>query len=441
MQTGRRRFLQTTLAATAGLLMSRAGYAAGPNETLNLASVGVGGKGWSDLRSSAAGKNVRVVALCDVDSNNLARAAKAYPKAQTFADYRRMLDQLGDDIDAVLVSTPDHMHAPIALAAMERGKHMHVQKPLSNNLSDLRAMQRLAAENPNLVTQMGTQIHSTDAYRTGVRMIQQGAIGKVKEAHLWVSKSWAGPKEGRPSRVDPVPASLNWDLWLGASPERPYVAKTYHPGNWRGWRDFGSGTLGDMGCHIYDPVFTALELGAPTSVVSRGPEHYEETFAPNSEVGYEFAATDYTTENFKLRWTDGRGKRSAAAQVELPKGVRLPGAGSVMIGERGVMVLPHWSAPSFYSAGEKMDIAIQSAGNRDHYTEFTDACRGEGETSTPFSYSCRVTEAVLVGVVAGSFRDRQMQWNSTELSFDHPAATEQVDRTYREGWQPAALEG
>jgi len=439
ISTGRRQFLQTSLAATAGLLLPRYGHAASANETLNLASVGVGGKGWSDLNSSAVGQDVRVVALCDVDSNSLGRAAAAFPAASPFADYRRMFDKMADDIDAVLVSTPDHMHAPIALEAMERGKHVHVQKPLSNNLSDVRAMRQLAAENPRLVTQMGTQIHSTDAYRTGVKMIQEGVIGKVREAHLWVSKSWAGPEQGRPNRVDPVPSTLRWDLWLGASPERPYVDKTYHPANWRGWRDFGSGTLGDMGCHIYDPVFCALELGAPTSVKSRGPEHNEETFAPDGDVSYAFDATEYTTENFTLRWTDGKAKRSDAAKAHLPTDVGLPGAGSVMIGEKGVMVLPHWSLPTFYADGKKMDITVESAGGQDHYTQFTDACRGVGETSTPFSYSCQVTEAVLVGVVAGCFRDRDLAWNSTELEFDHDAATEQVERHYREGWRPAEL--
>ncbi|MGI9457727.1 MAG: Gfo/Idh/MocA family oxidoreductase, partial [Aeoliella sp.] len=255
----RRRFLQATLAATAPLLLSRRCFAASPNETLNLASVGVGGKGWSDLTSSAAGKNVRVVALCDVDANNLGHAASKFTDAAKFADYRRMFDKTAGDIDAVLVSTPDHRHAPVALAAMALGKHVHVQKPLANSLSDLRQMQEMAADNPNLVTQMGTQIHSHEAYRTGAAMIREGAIGKVSEAHLWVGKSWVGPKTGRPDKTDPVPPHLDWDLWLGASPERPYVDKIYHPASWRGWKDFGAGTLGDMGCHIFDPVFSALD--------------------------------------------------------------------------------------------------------------------------------------------------------------------------------------
>ena len=438
----RRGFLRSGLLAAAPLVLSRRAFGESANETLNLASVGVGGKGWSDLESSARGQNVRVVALCDVDANNLGHAAKKYQDAATFADYRQMFDKMGNDIDAVLISTPDHMHAPIALAAMSLGKHVHVQKPLSNSLDDLRAMQQMAADNPQLVTQMGTQIHSHESYRTGVAMIQSGAIGKVSEAHLWVSKSWAGPKSGRPNKTDPVPEHLNWDLWLGASPERPYVNKIYHPGQWRGWQDFGAGTLGDMGCHIFDPVFSALDLGTPTSLISRGTEHYEETFAPDSDVSYQFDGTRYTTESLKFRWTDGsRDSRPDVSRASLPPEVNLPGAGSFLVGEKGVMVLPHWSMPTFYANNEKLEIAVESVGSNNHYTEFTDACRGVGETSTPFSFSCRVTEAVLTGVVAGSFRNRELAWDSARLRFDHGPANERVHRQYREGWQPQQLVG
>lgn len=425
----RRLFLQTGLASLAATSLPRNCFGRSANETLQLASVGVGGKGWSDLEASARGKNVRVVALCDVDSNNLKKAAEKYPDATTFADYRRMLDTMADDIDAVLVSTPDHMHGPIALAAMQLGKHVHVQKPLANNLQDLRAMQEMAAANPKLVTQMGTQIHSDQSYRTASAMIRSGVIGKVSEAHLWVGKSWAGPKNGRPDKADPVPDHLDWDLWLGVAPKRPYVEKLYHPAHWRGWRDFGAGTLGDMGCHIFDPVFTALELGPPKTVLSRGPEHYEETFAAGSDVRFEFDQTPYTTEELKFRWTDGSGpSRPDASRANLPPDVELPAAGCFFVGEKGVMVLPHWSMPTFYANNEPMDIAVESVGSNNHYTEFTDACRGIGKTSTPFSYSCPVTEAVLTGVVAGSFREQKLAWASENLQFDDQAANEHLGR-------------
>ncbi len=434
--TSRRSLLKTMVffGGAGAIGLPRVTLARGPNATLNLAAVGVGGQGASDLRAAARGEGVRIVALCDVDANNLVAATADFDDARAFTDYRVMFDEMGDDIDAVVVSTPDHMHGAIALAAMQLGKHVYVQKPLAHNLAELRAMQQAAADNPRLVTQMGTQIHSHEAYRTAVATLRAGAIGKVREAHLWVSKSWAGPPEGRPARADTVPPHLAWDLWLGVAPERPYVRGSYHPANWRGWIDFGSGTLGDMGCHIFDPVFSCLDLGMPTHVVSKGPAHHPETFAPDSDIRYRFDATRHTTDGFTMRWTDGSGaSRPDASRAQLPDGERLPGAGSFLVGERGVMVIPHWDTPRFYRDGQALDVPLERRESNDHYTEFTDACRGVGKTSTPFSYSARVTEAVLVGTVAGRFRDRELAWDSPRLAFDDAEATRAVHRTYRDG--------
>lgn len=431
----RRQLLQSAAGlGGAALLGPSIVWGRSPNRTLNLAAVGVGGKGGSDLSGSAAGQHVNVVGLCDVDSGSLGAAAKKHPKAKTFSDYRVMLDKMGKDIDAILISTPDHMHGPIALAAMQLGIHAHVQKPLAHNIAELRAMQTMAADNPKLVTQMGTQIHSHSAYRTAAATFRSGVIGKVSEAHLWVSRSWAGPAEGRPKRTDPVPERLDWDLWLGVAQHRPYANKVYHPFHWRGWRDFGSGTLGDMGCHIFDPVFSCLDLGMPSHVVSKGPQHYEESFAPDGDIEYRFAPTKYTTDNFTFRWTDGRKSRPDVSNKHLPKDLKLPAAGMFLVGENGVMLLPHINQPQFFRDGQQLDVAIQKRGDNNHYTEFTDACRGEGKTSTPFSYSARVTEAVLVGVIAGGFKDQQLAWDSPKLSFDHAPANAMIKRTYREGW-------
>lgn len=430
----RRRFIKTSVLAGAALGVGPRLVFGQPaaNETLNLAAVGVGGQGASDLGLSAAGKNVRVVALCDVDRVNLAAASERHNQAPTFKDYRVMLDQMGKDIDAMLISTPDHMHGPIALAAMQLGIHVHVQKPLAHNLAELRAMQTMAADNPKLVTQMGTQIHSHSAYRTAVQTFRSGVIGKVKEAHLWVSRSLAGPADGRPAHTDAVPDRLDWDLWLGVAPKRPYVNGLYHPFHWRGWKDFGSGTLGDIGCHIFDPVFSCLDLGMPTHVVSKGPEHGNETFAPDGDFHYQFKPTKYTTDDFSFRWIDGR--KPDASLAQMPEGKELPEAGMFLVGEHGVMVLPHVADPLFYSEGKPLDVKREVLPSLNHYTQFTDACQGIGETSTPFSYAAAVTEAVLVGTVAGRFKDRKLRWNSEKLTFDHAPATQVVNRTYREGW-------
>ena len=406
------------------------------SDVVRIAHVGVGGMGRSDLNSVASSPHANIVGLCDIDAGRLAGAAKSFPDARTFADYRRMLDELSDSIDAVVVSTPDHMHGAISIDALRRGKHVYCQKPIAHNLRECRKMTELAEER-GLVTQMGTQIHAHEAYRTAVASVRAGAIGKVREAHLWVSKSWAGPSEGRADRVDSVPEGIDWDLWLGVAPERPYVKGAYHPARWRGWRDFGAGTLGDMGCHIFDPVFSALGLGAPSEVVSKGPQHGEETFAPDGDVQYVFPETEWTAGPLKMRWTDGSGQsRPDAGRAGLPDGVGLPGAGSFLVGERGTMVIPHWSTPRIYRDGVDVggDDLVRMEG-KNHYHEWVDACRGVGETSTPFSYSGPLTEAVLAGVVAGCFRGKELRFDAAEVRFDDAAADAMVGRKYRDGFE------
>jgi predicted dehydrogenase len=424
----RRHFLQATGAAAAAVPMLGARTSTlSPLETLNVACVGVGGMGGSDLSATASGKNVRIAALCDIDAHHLGEAKKRHDGAKTFADYRKMFDAMGKDIDAVVIATPDHMHGSVALAAMSLGKHVYCQKPIAHNLYECREMASMAART-GVVTQMGTQIHShSAALRTGV-------IGKVHEAHLWVGKSWGGNAAGRPAKVDPVPDHVDWDLWLGVASERPYADGQYHPAQWRRWLDFGSGTLGDMGCHIFDPVFAALGIGAPNSVVSNGPGHFREMFAPDGDFTYEFPGTDQTAATIKFRWTDGAAQK-AKELAQLPKGEELPGAGSFLVGEKGVMVIPHWAAPRFYHKGEKMNVAIETLPDKEHRHEWTDACRGEGETSTPFSYACPLTEAVLLGTVAGHFPGQQLHWDSAKMEFDSYVATALVRRIYRKGWQ------
>ncbi|MBN1851878.1 MAG: Gfo/Idh/MocA family oxidoreductase [Pirellulales bacterium] len=437
-QQTRRSFLGNMAGAIAGL--SWAGpaisQARSPSEQLHVAAIGVGGQGRSDLENVARAPNVRVVALCDVDASDrgLGWAAKAFPNARTFRDYRRLFDTMAKDIDAVLCATPDHMHGSIAIAALNLGKHVYCEKPLAHNIYECRAMQEASANNPQCVTQMGTQIHSHAAYRTAVAAIRGQAIGKVREAHLWVGRSWAG--QTRPDRSDSIPEWLDWDLWLGVAAWRPFVQGLYHPGAWRRWIDFGTGTLGDMGCHIFDPVFSALGLKPPERVVSHGPEHGQETYSADQDLCYEFAGTETTDGPLSLRWTDGSGpSRPDAGLAQLPRGVKLPGEGLFLVGEKGVMVLPHYDAPQFYHDGEKMDITIEPIPPTNHYHEWADACRGIGSASTPFSYACPVTEAVLIGTVAGRFHNRQLTWDSQRLAFHDEDANQWIRRTYREGWE------
>lgn len=439
----RRRFFELTAAAgvAAGLPAS---VRRGPvrRETLRVACIGVGGMGRSDLDSIATAPDVEIAALCDVDATRLGEAAKAHPDAATFADFRRLLDEHGKDLHGVVVSTPDHMHGPIALAAMARDLHVYCQKPIAHNLFECRRMAQVAAAR-GLVTQMGTQIHAHAAYQTAIATLQHGVLGKVRRAHLWVSKSWAGPAAGRPDRSDPVPETLDWDLWLGVAAERPYVQGAYHPAQWRGWRDFGGGTLGDMGCHIFDPVFSALELGPPRTAVSRGPEHREETFAGNGDVTYTFASTRFTDGELELRWTDGSARPHRKDDEDLVRHLpdvpehALPGGGSFLVCENGVMVIPHWSMPRFYADGEAVEVEVQERPSGNHYHEWAAACRGEGRASTAFEYSGPLTEAVLLGTLAGCFPETTLTWDGERATIDHEPAQALVRREYREGWELA----
>src|SRR5438132_6735031 len=273
----RRKLLASTTAAMASVTILRSGLLqAAPNDKPNIAAVGVGGKGWQDINETSKGDAAHVVAFCDVDmgpgrrakraGSGYAGAAEKWPDAQRYTDWREMLDKEGKRLSGITVSTPDHMHAPVTMTALNMGLATYTQKPLTRTVHEARQL-ALAARKAGVVTQMGNQGHSGVAYRTLVQLIQSGAIGKVKEAHTWSNRPiWDTHGIDRPEGSSPVPENLNWDLWLGVAPHRPYVEKVYHPFAWRGWFDFGAGALGDMGCHIIDPVVWALELQAPTHV-------------------------------------------------------------------------------------------------------------------------------------------------------------------------------
>src|SRR5262245_44011079 len=257
--------------AAAGLaapLVYRAySHAAPPSETLNHASFGAGGMAGSDIGSLTASKHVRLVAVADVDLNRTADIRKRFPNARIYQDWRQLLDK-EKDLHSVNVSTPDHMHAAITMRAIQRGLHVYTQKPLTQTIHEARQL-TLAARERKVVSQMGIQIHSHEVHRTVVAAVQAGAVGKIREVHSWSGKHW-GDRNPRPMRKDEVPKELNWDWWLGVAAERPFLAKYYHPGEWRKRLDFGTGTFGDMGCHILDPVYTALALTAPTQVRCEG---------------------------------------------------------------------------------------------------------------------------------------------------------------------------
>jgi predicted dehydrogenase len=437
----RRHFLQSSVVVGAGLSLSAASWAraAGANSRLRVASVGPGGKGWSDLTGVAASPLVDVVAICDIDEGpqNLGRAAEKYPSAQRYTDFRRLLDD-AKSFDALIVSTPDHMHAPISLPAMQLGKHVHCQKPLTHTVFEARQMQ-LAAKRAGVVTQMGNQIQSHSAYRTAVKLVHDGAIGKVQEVHSWQSGKMGWLLESdRPAGSDPVPPGVHWNDWLGVAPERPYKTKIYHPFAWRAWQDFSNGQLGDFGCHIMDPVFMALELTAPQTVRAEAPPINREVWTKSATVYYEFPATQRTAGGpLKLTWYDGEGAKPALDQLGLPSDFKLPGSGSVLKGEKGLLLIPHVAAPQLLPADKFADFKVEAVPARDHYVSWADACRGEGTATSHFGYSGPLTETVLLGTIAIRVPRETLKWDAANLKISNStAANALLTKSYRAGWEP-----
>lgn len=397
--------------------------------------------GASDLASLSSHSRVEVVALCDVDSHRLAEAAKKHPSARGFVDYRKMLSEMHDRIDAVQVSTPDHTHAPATMTAIVQGKHVYCQKPLTHDVFESRQL-RLSAAKANVVTQMGTQIHSHTAYRTAVKLVQSGVIGKVREVHSWSNKTWGydGPA---PEPATP-PSHLDWNLWLGTAPERSYAENQYHPANWRRWYDFGCGTMGDMAIHILDPVFSALKLGTPDRVISSSSAAPARSYGMQNHTRFQFAASEYTTSDFLLTWSDG-GRMPDTSAWPVPVGKdgqpgSLPDQGSMFVGAQGYVLLPHVAQPMLLPADQFAKHEINREPNGDHYHLFVDACLGGAPTTANFDYAGPLTEAVLLGVLANRFPQQEMIWNAEAMKISNFApASELIRRRYRQGFEVTEL--
>jgi predicted dehydrogenase len=425
----RRQFLKSAGALTTVTLLSSSAWASIKRGKIRTAHIGVGGMGASDLSSISSHPSVEVAALCDVDANRLADAYKRYPDAKVFTDYRILLEKMGREIDAVIVSTPDHTHGPASLMALDMGKAVYCQKPLTHRVSEARMLRRLAEEK-GLVTQMGIQIHSFKEYRSAVQLIQSGIIGKVNTVHAWSPTSWGydGPV---PVGSDPVPEDLDWNLWLGTAPERPFKKEIYHPVEWRDILDFGGGALGDMGCHILDTPYLALALDRPNTIMAscRKPNGF--AHPEKNKVTYEFPGTRYTAESLKWIWYDGEGAPEKHQDLVLPGDRSLPDQGAYFIGEKGNMLLPHWDFPELIVEGNYEKIEYPDLEEQDHYHQFIDACLGKDNCSTSFSYAAKLAEAVLLGVVSTRFPDRTLHFNRKDLNFTEAEANQFLDTEYR----------
>ncbi len=435
----RRSFLKTLGAgAIAAPFVTSGLMAQSPNGVLRHASFGASGMAWSDITELTKFKEVQLVAVAEVDLSRTAELKKKFPDVKVYQDWRKLLETEAANIDSVNVSVPDHMHAPIGMSAMQLGKHVYGQKPLAHDLYEVRRLSHFAHDS-GLVTQMGIQIHANSAYRLATVLLQDGVIGKIKEVHSWCPKSW-GDTMPRPDRSDPIPTTLDWNLWLGVCAERPFIGEGYyHPVNWRKRLDFGTGTFGDMGCHIFDPVFDSLQLGAPLTVRSEGPSPNKWNWAMDSEIHYTFAGTRYTADKtLHVTWYDGASAPPKEV-LALLEGDPRPDTGSIFIGTEGVLVLPHWSRPLLYPDNKFKDFKFPQVPQSDHWGEFVEACRGLCRTSAHFGYAGPLTEAVLLGGVASRFPKTTLNWDSSGLKFNENAANQYVRRTYREGWSIKGL--
>ena len=409
-----------------------------PSEKLNIAGIGIGGRGGGDL---AAVSSENIVALCDADWARGGGAFRRWPKAAKYKDFRKMLDKEGKNIDAVVVATPDHNHAPASITAMKMGKHVYCEKPLTHSVYESRMMAKVAREQ-GVATQMGNQGQASEGTRLMSETIWDGAIGQVREVHVWTDRPNRGLSgvywpQGvdRPTDTPPVPDTLDWDIWLGPAPERPYHP-AYVPFKWRGWWDFGTGALGDIGCHSIDPIWRALKLVAPTSVEATSTLVNNETYPLGSMVTYHFPARGDMAP-VKLTWYDG-GLRPARPEG-MPEGERLGEGGTLFIGDKGIMsgyrIIPESKRKEYGTPPKVLD---RSPG---HHQEWIDACKGGKPAGSNFDHAGPLAETVLLGNVAlrPELRDKltrvPLLWDSKNLKITNvPEANQFLQREYRKGW-------
>jgi predicted dehydrogenase len=439
----RREFLRRTAAASLALpaISSSAALAWGypANSKVRHAGIGVQGMGGHDLGELATSPHLEVAYICDIDDKHLDGAATKYPHAKRYNDFRQLFDKEAKSIDSCHVTVPDHMHAPITMRALLEGKHVYCQKPLTHEIIEARRI-RVAAEKAGVVTQMGIQIHSHEAYRTAVKLVRSGVVGKIREVHTWADRAWSN--SGRPSPQTP-PAHIHWDLWVGVAPERPFGIDTYHPKNWWSWMDFGTGNLGDMGCHLFDPVVKSLELQAPLRVMANCDAPKNETWPNAGSVRFDFPATAHTAGPVSLFWYDGgfgKGHHPPVELARLEPGEKLPSQGSIFIGEKGVILVPHWSIPRVLPKKDFASYEVEVVPSVNHWHSFVDACRGEGKTSAHFGYAAPFTETVLLGNLAKRFPGQVLEWDAEYLRVTNFAeANAFTMRTYRKGWEMPGL--
>lgn len=443
----RRHFIHTT---AVGLAAISTGRAASPNGKLNHACIGVGGIGAADMRNFMAHAKVQIVAICDVDKDRLEEAAKLVPDARKYTDWRELLAKEGDKIDSVNVSVPDHMHAAITMSALALKKHVYCQKPLCHDVAECRVV-AAAAKSAGVVTQLGTQHASGMGDRMAVKLLRDGVIGKIKRVVLCSNRTGAVDKyrlEGpRPAEGVAPPANLEWDLWLGTAPQRPFAPDLYHPMKWRAWQDFGTGWSGDIGCHIFDAVWKGLGLTAPKTIIAEVQKSWQESAARHADtwpqwnhITWTFPGNKMTDgEELQVEWFDGTmlPPEDVRKLVEM---ANYPEEAALVIGTEGSMLIPHKMAPSLHPREKFKDHPLPNLPERNHYHHFVDACLGGEMTESHFGQTAPMTEAILLGTVAIRLPGKMLEWNSATMKFtNNQQAQAMLKRTYRDGWKVAGL--
>jgi len=454
----RREFVRRTAVVSGAAAMSFpfVGRVLGANERINVACIGVGGKGDSDS-SDAQGCGGNIVAICDVDRNTLERKGKQFPQAKRYQDFRKLLDEMGKEIDAVTVSTPDHTHGVAAIRAMKMGKHCFCQKPLVQTVDEARTLRQLAAEK-KLATQMGNQGSAESGLRRAVEVVQAGVIGKPLELHVWSNRPvWPQGLE-RPAGSDPVPETLDWEAWLGPAAARPFKRDVYHTFKWRGWFDFGTGALGDMACHTVNMPFRALKLGYPTAVECElASRFYPETFPKTSRIRFEFPEREELPP-LKFWWYDGnpgdalkplRPGADVTREIVGTMG-NLPESGALIIGEKGKLFSPDDYGARFFVAMKGQDEFVpgdrheackavpqtipRSPGHMQEWFRMM----GEGVPAySNFEIAAYLTEIILLGCIALRVGEGvKMDWDGPNMrSTNLPQAERFVRRNNRAGWE------
>ena len=466
----RRQAMQAGAAGSLGYLFTASSTSAksilGANEKIRVAGIGVGGKGAGDIEQ--AGHFMEVVALCDIDDERLNSRAKTWPSARKYSDYRKLFDEKAKEIDAVTVSTADHSHAPASVRAMLLGKHVYCQKPLTHTVAEARHMRELAARQ-KVCTQMGNQGSALNGLRRAVELVHAGTIGAVREAHVWTNRPahyWKQAPDitSRPKDTRPVPKHVHWEEWIGPAPMRPYAMAfaprpAYHPHDWRGYWDFGTGALGDMACHTANMAFRALKLDSPIAVIAEAGEINPETYPAWAHIQYIFAARK-DAPACTLHWYEGKRDGKKVLPPEnllsrlLRKGEKLADSGSILVGDKGILFSPNDYGAQFRLTPEKDFAGIQTTrpeknpegvekDNDLHMKkEWVDAIKAGNPAlaSSSFDYGGRLTETMLLGNIAVRFAGTKLEWDAAKLRFaNSEAASKLVTKSYRKGWEVPGL--